>query len=271
MHPDPGVLSGSAVTMPACHAALCLALHRPVQAGARYAEGLLKALGVQQAILVGHSAGALTAMEVFKRYAPRSLLKDHRSCPLVSTRCHSNKSCIVLFNKALHQRVSTTAHADLLQEANIALGASVSCETYQLYYLCWKLEMRWNSSFGMTMNVSCMNATVQTAHESDAVAAGLCRNPGIVSAMVFVAPALPSSSTSTKAAAKNEKKEDSKDSFIWRASLGQQLQRLYMRALLQNENAGLNYIRKNLQKRRNEVTLGKLQVYADADQEVKQV
>lgn len=39
-----------------------------LQAGARYAEGLLKALGVQQAILVGHSAGALTAMELFKRY-----------------------------------------------------------------------------------------------------------------------------------------------------------------------------------------------------------
>lgn len=28
----------------------------------------MKALGVEQAILVGHSAGALTAMEVFKRY-----------------------------------------------------------------------------------------------------------------------------------------------------------------------------------------------------------
>ena len=35
--------------------------------------------------------------------------------------------------------------------------------------------------------------------------------------------------------------------------------------------AGLNYIRKNLQKRRDEVALGKLQVYADADQSVKQV
>lgn len=44
-----------------------------------------------------------------------------------------------------------------------------------------------------------------------------------------------------------------------------------MRALLQSENAGLNYIRKNLQKRRDEVALGKLQVYADAEQEVKQV
>ena len=44
-----------------------------------------------------------------------------------------------------------------------------------------------------------------------------------------------------------------------------------MRALLQSENAGLNYIRKNLQKRRDEVSLGKLQVYADAEQEVKQV
>lgn len=43
---------------------ICLAI---LQAGARYAEGLLKALGVQQAIAVGHSAGALTAMELFKR------------------------------------------------------------------------------------------------------------------------------------------------------------------------------------------------------------
>lgn len=42
-----------------------------LQAGARYAEGLLKALGVQQAILVGHSAGALTAMELFKRCVHR--------------------------------------------------------------------------------------------------------------------------------------------------------------------------------------------------------
>lgn len=38
-----------------------------MQAGARYAEGLLKALGIKQAIAVGHSAGALTAMELFKR------------------------------------------------------------------------------------------------------------------------------------------------------------------------------------------------------------
>lgn len=38
-----------------------------MQAGARYTEVLMKALGVEQAILVGHSAGALTAMELFKR------------------------------------------------------------------------------------------------------------------------------------------------------------------------------------------------------------
>lgn len=92
----------------------------------------------------------------------------------------------------------------------------------------------------------------------------------MISGFVFVAPALPSTSTK-RVQDEQKKKQDSKDSFIWRASLGQQLQRLYMRALLQNENAGLNYIRKNLQKRRNEVALGKLQVYADAEQEVKQV
>ena len=46
---------------------LIIASELCVQAGARYAEGLLKALGIKQAIAVGHSAGALTAMEVFKR------------------------------------------------------------------------------------------------------------------------------------------------------------------------------------------------------------
>ena len=103
---------------------------------------------------------------------------------------------------------------------------------------------------------------------------GLCRNPSIISGFCFVAPALPSTSSNSKDSdkSKNKSKDDGKkDSFIWRASLGQQLQRLYMRALLQNENAGVNYIRKSLQKRRDEVALGKLQVYADADQQVKQV
>ena len=38
-----------------------------LQGGARLAEGLCRALGISQAVLVGHSAGALTAMEVFKR------------------------------------------------------------------------------------------------------------------------------------------------------------------------------------------------------------
>lgn len=132
------------------------------EAGARYAEGLLKALGIKQAIAVGHSAGALTAMELFKR------------------------------------------------------------------------------------------------------------NPSLISGFVFVAPALPSTSSKKRAEEDRRKKDENKNSFIWRASLGQQLQRLYMRALLQHENAGLNYIRKNLQKRRDEVALGKLQVYADADQSVKQ-
>ena len=60
-------------------AVLCLALHTLqrmsktsllpclLQGGARLAEGLCRALGISQAVLVGHSAGALTAMEVFKR------------------------------------------------------------------------------------------------------------------------------------------------------------------------------------------------------------
>ena len=38
-----------------------------LQGGARLAEGLCRALGISKAVLVGHSAGALTAMEVFKR------------------------------------------------------------------------------------------------------------------------------------------------------------------------------------------------------------
>ena len=90
-----------------------------------------------------------------------------------------------------------------------------------------------------------------------------------------MAPALPSTSSNNQSnnSRNNSKRRDDgkKDSFIWRASLGQQLQRLYMRALLQNENAGVNYIRKSLQKRRDEVALGKLQVYADAGQQVQQV
>lgn len=135
------------------------------EAGARFAEGLLKALGVRQAIVVGHSAGALTAMELFKR------------------------------------------------------------------------------------------------------------NPRLISGFCFVAPTLPSASSNSQSNSngKGKSKDDGKkDSFIWRASFGQQLQRLYMRALLQNEDAGVNYIRRSLQKRRDEVALGKLQVYADAGQQVQQ-
>lgn len=96
----------------------------------------------------------------------------------------------------------------------------------------------------------------------------------MISGFCFVAPALPSTSSSSrtnKQSNSNRKDDSKKDSFIWRASFGQQLQRLYMRALLQNENAGVNYIRKSLQKRRDEVALGKLQVYADAGQQVQQV
>ena len=101
-----------------------------------------------------------------------------------------------------------------------------------------------------------------------------CRAPKSVSGLVFVAPALPSTSSSQKAdtsSSQNQQKKKKNDSFIWKASFGQQLQRLYMRALLQNEDAGVNYIRKSLQKRRDEVALGKMQVYADSDQVVKQV
>ena len=96
----------------------------------------------------------------------------------------------------------------------------------------------------------------------------------MISGFCFVAPALPSTSSSSRTNRdrnSNRKGDSKKDSFIWRASFGQQLQRLYMRALLQNENAGVNYIRKSLQKRRDEVALGKLQVYADAGQQVQQV
>ena len=63
--------------------------------------------------------------------------------------------------------------------------------------------------------------------------------------LVFVAPALPA------------KADSQGESFIWKASLGQQLQRLYFRALLQNDQAGLNYVRARIQERSAEVALGK--------------
>ena len=69
----------------------------------------------------------------------------------------------------------------------------------------------------------------------------LCRNPQLVAGLVFVAPALPA------------KADSQGQSFIWKASLGQQLQRLYFRALLQNDQAGLNYVRARIQERSIEV------------------
>jgi pimeloyl-ACP methyl ester carboxylesterase len=109
------------------------------EGGARLAEGLLHALGVTEAVAVGHSAGALTAMELFKR------------------------------------------------------------------------------------------------------------NPKLIAGLAFVAPALPTNS--------------SKNGFNYKASFGQQLQRLYFRALLQNEQAGLNFIRKRLRERSEEVRRGDFKVY----------
>ena len=72
----------------------------------------------------------------------------------------------------------------------------------------------------------------------------LFRNPQLVAGLVFVAPALPA------------KADSQGESFIWKASLGQQLQRLYFRALLQNDQAGLNYVRASIQKRSNQVQKG---------------
>ena len=123
-----------------------------------------------------------------------------------------------------------------------------------------------------SLRVPAAASTKQMLHDLCAI----CRNPRMISGFCFVAPALPSTSSSRRTNRKsdsnsNHKDDSKKDSFIWRASFGQQLQRLYMRALLQNENAGVNYIRKSLQKRRDEVALGKLQVYADAGQQVQQV
>lgn len=111
--------------------------------GARLAEGLCRALGISKAVLVGHSAGALTAMEVFKR------------------------------------------------------------------------------------------------------------NPQLVAGLVFVAPALPA------------KADSQGESFIWKASLGQQLQRLYFRALLQNDQAGLNYVRARIQERSDQVRNGNLGILGE--------
>lgn len=64
-----------------------------VQAGARFAEGLLKALGVQQALVVGHSAGALTAMELFKRCVHLLLLEA--PCPAACLpHCHMDSASL---------------------------------------------------------------------------------------------------------------------------------------------------------------------------------
>ena len=40
-----------------------------LQGGARLAAGLLEALGVEEAVVVGHSAGAVTAVELYRRSA----------------------------------------------------------------------------------------------------------------------------------------------------------------------------------------------------------
>ena len=69
----------------------------------------MKALGVEQAILVGHSAGALTAMELFKRCVmhpvPMSVMI---CCPgwlvISSSKVESNASLlesVVLFDQVL--------------------------------------------------------------------------------------------------------------------------------------------------------------------------
>ena len=95
----------------------------------------------------------------------------------------------------------------------------------------------------------------------------------MISGFCFVAPALPSTSSSSRT---NRDRNSSakvtarKTASFGGPALGSSFSALYMRALLQNENAGVNYIRKSLQKRRDEVALGKLQGYADAGQ-VQQV
>ncbi len=73
----------------------------------------------------------------------------------------------------------------------------------------------------------------------------LGRRPDLVAGLAWVAPALPAQRDQ------------------WRRSLnaGQQLQQALRLALINNDKAGIHYIRRQLRKRAEEVQSGKLKVY----------
>ncbi|KAK9829636.1 hypothetical protein WJX72_006997 [[Myrmecia] bisecta] len=82
------------------------------------------------------------------------------------------------------------------------------------------------------------------------------RSPEMVAGFVFVAPALPTNQP--------------KSGQMWKASLGQQLQRVYTRALLQTDGPGLHFVRRSIQKRSEEVRQGKLNMYHDTNRQAAQ-
>ena len=100
----------------------------------------------------------------------------------------------------------------------------------------------------------CMSISLTPSYEragarcitcSPATESGVCRRPDLVAGLAWVAPALPAQPDQ------------------WRRSLnvGQQLQQALRLALINNDRAGLHYIRRQLRKRAEEVQSGKLRVY----------
>ncbi|KAK9819034.1 hypothetical protein WJX74_008137 [Apatococcus lobatus] len=77
------------------------------------------------------------------------------------------------------------------------------------------------------------------------------RRPEAIAGFVFVAPALPNNEAS--------------DNWVWRASFTQQLRRLWTLALLQTDGPGLQYVRRQLLERREEVRRGKLGIYHEGE------
>ncbi len=76
-----------------------------------------------------------------------------------------------------------------------------------------------------------------------------CRHPELVSGLALISPAVP---TSAKG-------------FLARSDLGQLLRLAATRALLASEGPGLNYVRRLIYKRRDEVVSGRLGIYYDEE------
>ena len=70
-----------------------------MQGGARLAAGLLEKLGVSRAVVVGHSAGGLTALELHRRHVAVSksciIIEAVLQCPPVSLSAAPFRACVV--------------------------------------------------------------------------------------------------------------------------------------------------------------------------------